>query len=105
MNSQSQEARIFLVIQVIYTNQEMSIRCAVKTYDVSQTTLRDRIKDCVFKIEERNIRHNLIPIKEEILVRYILDLDSRGFLFRINDVRDMTDLLRKTRHVKSINKQ
>ena len=82
----------------------MSIRCIVKTYDVSQTILRDRIKDCVLKIEERNTRYNLIPTKEETLVRYILDLDLRGFPFRINDVRDMTDLLRKIRYVKSIDK-
>ena len=82
----------------------MSIRYTIKTYDVSQIILHNQIKNCVLKIEERNIRHNLILIKEEILVRYILDLDLRGFPFRINDVRDITDLLYKIRHVKSINK-
>ena len=82
----------------------MSIRCTTKTYDVSQTTLRNRMKDCVPKTEERNARHNLIPIEEETFVRYILDLDLRGFSSRINDVRDMTDLLCKTRHIKSIDK-
>ena len=105
MNSQSQEARILLAIQAIRTNQEMSIRCTAKTYDVPQTTLRDRMKDCVSKVEERNARHNLTPTEEEILVRYILDLDSRGFPSRINDVRDMADLLRKVRHVKPVDKQ
>ena len=104
MNSQSQEARILLVIQVIRTNQEMSIRYTVKTYDVSQTTLRDRIKSYVFKVEERNVWHNLTPTEEETLVRYILDLDSQGFSSRINDVRDMIDLLRKIRHVKPVDK-
>ena len=83
----------------------MSIRYTIKTYDVSQIILRDRIKDCILKIEERNVRHNLTPIEEEILVRYILDLDSRGFPSRINNVRDMTDLLYKIRHVKPIDKQ
>ena len=53
----------------------MSIQCIVKTYDVPQITLRDQIKNYVFKIEERNIRHNLILIEQETLVRYILDLD------------------------------
>ena len=104
MNSQFQEARILLVIQVIRTNQEMSIRCTIKTYDVSQTILRDRMKDCVSKVEERNTRHNLTPTEEEILVRYIFDLDLQEFLFRINDVRDMTDLFCKIRYIKSINK-
>ena len=75
MNSQSQEARIFLVIQTIYTNQEMSIRRTVKTYDVPRTTLRNRIEDCTSKTEERNTQHNLISIEEETLVRHILDLN------------------------------
>ena len=104
MNSQFQEARILFVIQIIRINQEMSIRCTVKTYDVSQTTLRDRMKDCISKTEERNVRHNLIPTEEETFVRYILDLDLRGFPSRINDVRDMTDLLCKIRHMKSVDK-
>ena len=105
MNSQSQEARILLAIQAIRTNQEMSIRYTAKTYDVSQTILCDRMKGYVFKAKERNARHNLIPTEEETLVRYILDLDSRGFPSQINDVRDMTDLLCKTYHVKFVDKQ
>ena len=82
----------------------MSIRRIIKTYDVSQIILRNRIKKYISKIEERKIQYNLILIKEETFVRYILDLNLRGFPSRINDVRDMIDLLRKIRHVKSINK-
>ena len=104
MNSQSQEVRILLIIQVIRTNQQMSIRRVVKTYDVPQTSLRNRMKNCTSKTEERNVQHNLTPIKEETLIQYILDLNSRGFSSRINDVRDMTDLFRKIRHVKFVNK-
>ena len=104
MNSQSQEAKIRLIIQVIRTNQEMSIRRAVKTYDVLQTTLRDRMKGCTPKAEERKAQYNLTLTEEETFVRHILDLDLRGFPSRINDVRDMTDLLCKTCYVKFINK-
>ena len=82
----------------------MSIQRVVKTYDVSQTILRDRMKGCIPKTEERKTQHNLTLIEKEILVRHILDLDSRGFPSRINDVRDMTDLLYKIRHIKLINK-
>ena len=82
----------------------MSIRRATKTYDVSRTTLRDRIESRILKTKKRNTQHNLTPIEEETLVRHILDLDSRGFPSRIDDVRDMTDLLCKVRHVKSIDK-
>ena len=83
----------------------MSIRCVVKTYDVSRITLRNRMESRTLKVEKRNIQHNLTLIEEETLVRHILDLDSRGFPSRIDDVRDMTDLLYKTRYVKFIDKQ
>ena len=82
----------------------MSIRYVVKTYDVFRITLRNRIEGCILKIEEYNVQHNLIPIEEEILVRHILNLNLREFSSRINNVRDITDLLYKIRHVKSINK-
>ena len=82
----------------------MSIRRTIKTYDVPRITLRDRIENRIPKIEKHNIQHNLISIKEETFVQHILDLDSRGFPFRIDDVRDMIDLLRKIYHVKSIDK-
>ena len=82
----------------------MLIRRVVKTYDVPQTTLRDRMKDRISKVEKRNIQHNLIPIEEETLVRHILDLNSREFPSRIDDVRDMTDLFRKIRYTKSVKK-
>ena len=104
MNSQSKEARILLAIQAIRTNPEMSIRRAAKTYDVPRTTLRDRMKSRTPKAEKRNIQHNLTPTEEETLVRHILDLDSWEFPSRIDDVRDMTDLLCKVCHVKSIDK-
>ena len=68
INSQSQEIKILLIIQTIRTNQEMSIRRVIKTYDVSRITLRNRIEDYIPKIKERNVQHNLIPIKEETLI-------------------------------------
>ena len=83
----------------------MSIRRVVKMYDVPRTTLHNRIEDCTPKVEERNVQHNLTSTEEETFVRHILDLDLREFSSRINDVRDMIDLLRKIRYVKSINKQ
>ena len=82
----------------------MSIRRVVKTYDVPQTTLCNRIKDYISKVEERKVQHNLTLIEEETFVRHILDLNSREFPSRINDVRDMIDLLYKTRYVKLVNK-
>ena len=82
----------------------MSIQYVVKTYDVSQTILRDRMKGCIPKTENRNTQHNLTLTEEETFVQHILDLDSQEFPSRINDVRDMVDLLYKIRDVKPVGK-
>ncbi len=83
----------------------MSIRRAVQTYDVFQSTLRDRMKGCIPKTEEHNVRYNLTPTEEDTIVQYILDLDSWGFLPWIDDMWDMADFLRKTCDAKPIGKQ
>ena len=77
----------------------MSIRRVVKTYDVSQITLRNRIKNYISKVEKRNVQHNLILIEKETFIEHIPDLNLQEFSFRINDVRDMIDLLCKTYYV------
>ena len=58
----------------------------------------------MLKPEIRNVRFNLIFIEEEIIVRYILDLDSRGFPFRIDDIEDIANSLFAMRSTKRVGK-
>ncbi len=104
MPVQTQEARIILAIEAIRTTKRMSIRQAAKTYDVPESSLRHRMKGRVAKAEIRNGRHQLTPNEEETIVRYVLDLDSRGFPPRICCVEDMANLLLTTRHAKPVGK-
>ena len=105
MSIQTQEARIILAIEAIYTTKKLSIRAAAKIYDVPRMTLVDRIKGRVAKPKKRNAQHNLTLTKEETLIQYILNLDSQGFPPRINNVRDIANLLCKTHHAKPVGKQ
>jgi len=68
-------------------------------------TLVDRMKGRIAKPEIRNARHNLTPSEEETLIRYILDLDTRGFPPRICGVEDMANSLLATRRAKPVGKQ
>ncbi len=70
------ETRITLVIEAIRTIKKISIRRAVKIYDLFESSFRDRIKDMTPLIERYNDRYRLILIEEETFLRYILDLDS-----------------------------
>src|SRR6266699_367282 len=65
----------------------MSVRCAAKTYEVPEATLRHRIKGHVAIGEKRNSQLRLTPAEEETLIRYIFDLDVRRFPPRINTVK------------------
>ena len=102
---QMQEARIILAIEAIRMRKKMSIRRAAQTYNVPKSTLIARMKGRVAKPEKRDVQHNLTLAEEETLVRYILDLDSRGFPPRIDGVKDMADLLLATRHARPTGKQ
>ena len=64
----------------------MSRRRAAKLYEIPESTLRDRMKGVPEAALARHPKQKLIATEEETLVRYILDLDSRGFPPRISDV-------------------
>ena len=105
MPANTQESRIILAIEAVRSTKRMSLRAAAKTYGVPESSLRYRIKGRVAKHEKRNAAHNLTESEEETLVRYILDLDSRGFPPRIEGVKDMADLLLMMRGAKRVGKQ
>ena len=105
MSVQTQEGRIILAIEAIRSCKKMSRRHAAKLYNIPEATLRDRINGKTPIQERRNARHILTPSEEESLVRYILDLDSRGFPPRFDGVEDMANLLLATRRAKPVGKQ
>lgn len=93
----SDEAAIVLAIQAIDSGGISSVRKAALLFNVSRTTLKRRMdgirarRDCV---PNSSI---LTKLEEEAIVRYIIDLDSRGFSPSLDEVRDMADTLLKAR--------
>jgi hypothetical protein len=102
---QTQEARIILAIEAIRTTRKFSIRRAAAIYNVPISTLAFRMTGRTPKSESRNGRHKLTSSEEESLVRYILDLDERGFPPRIGSVEDMANSLLATRRANPVGKQ
>ncbi len=102
MSALSKEIKITLAIEAIRTTKKMSIRRTVKTYNLPESSLRNRMKDITPLTERRNGRYRLTPTKEETFLRYILDLDSRKFTPRIDDIEDITNILLTTRNTERI---
>ena len=98
------ETRFTLALQAIQGPIKMPVRSAAKAYDIPESSLRLRIKGTISIAERRNGRHRLTQTEEEMLIRYILDLDSRGFPPRIEGVEDMANSLLATRTAKRVSK-
>jgi hypothetical protein len=105
MPANTQESRIILAIKAVRSTKRMSLRTAAKTYNVPESSLRYRIKGRVAKHKKHNAAHNLTESEEKTLIRYILDLDSRGFPPRIKRVKDIADLLLMMCSAKRVGKQ
>jgi helix-turn-helix, Psq domain len=104
MSVQTQEARIILAIEAIQMNQKLTPSAAAKIYNVPRSTLRDRIKGRTPLHERRPPAQKLTDLEEIVLLRYILDLDERGFAPRLASVEDMANYLLNTRGGKRVGK-
>jgi hypothetical protein len=104
MPIQDQEVRIIMVIEAIRSTKKMSCRRAAKLYDVPPSTLRDRINGAPPRSEYRHKSHNLDELEELVLVRYILDMDERGFAPRLAGVEDMANYILESRRARHVGK-
>ncbi|EDO00498.1 hypothetical protein SS1G_14368 [Sclerotinia sclerotiorum 1980 UF-70] len=78
MESNNQEGRILLAIEAINKDQKLSIRKAVKLYNIPRTKIQHRIDGTTPCIESRANSHNLTKLEEE--AKYgIIDSDFYNF--------------------------
>jgi len=78
MENQSQEACIHLAIQAIRQDRKLNRYTTAKFYNIPRTTLVNRINKYTPFKERRLAIHKLTKLKEEIIIRYILELDTKG---------------------------
>jgi hypothetical protein len=97
METQTKEARILLVIEAIRTSKKLSKYSTAKLYDILYTSLSNRIAGRTYRPDAIANRQKLSEVEEGVLIRYILDLDSRGFAPRLTSVEDIANLLLKSR--------
>src|SRR3569623_47960 len=104
MPKQYKEANLILAIQAMKNDPKLSRRLAASIYEVPEASLRRQMNGQHARCDIRNGMRKLTSAEEEALVRYIFDLDSRGFPPRYSDVRDMANLLLATRQKPPVGK-
>jgi hypothetical protein len=96
------ESDMILAINTLRTRPHLKINRVARIFYVPRMTLTNRLNG---KSSRQDISANsrkLTNLEEEVIVRYILDLDSRAFPPRRSGVEDMANRIlvdRGTRHV------
>ncbi|KAL6152046.1 hypothetical protein ACJBU6_08936 [Exserohilum turcicum] len=91
--SPQRQGRLCLASQSIQRHQIKSQRKAAQLFNVPRSTLYDRLQGRQPQATANARKRKLLPIEEQSLVQWILDLDRRGFPPHIIDVRRMADAL------------
>jgi len=100
----TQEARIIMAIKAIRTSKKLSRWAAAKLYNVPEPTLRARITGRSSRCNTRPNCHKLTDLEEDVIIRYILDIDERGFAPRLAGVEDMANYILESREGQRVGK-
>ncbi|EED24169.1 conserved hypothetical protein [Talaromyces stipitatus ATCC 10500] len=73
--------------------QIRSVRKAAEIYNISRSTLQNRINGMPYRAEKRANNHKLTQSEEDSLVKWVLDLDRRGLPPRHSLVREMANYM------------
>jgi gamma-glutamylcysteine synthetase len=73
------EVDVILAISAISQNQIQSERRAASTFNIARSTLQNRRAGITARRDCEPNSKKLTKLEEEVITRYILDLDSRAF--------------------------
>ncbi|KAM5529819.1 hypothetical protein BFJ63_vAg17750 [Fusarium oxysporum f. sp. narcissi] len=105
MSQSNKEAQILLALQACQADPKLSLRRAAKIYEVNFSTLYRRNSGMQARSECIPNSRKLSDLEEQIIVQYILDLDSRGFPSRHRDVEEMANRLLADRNASPVGKR
>ncbi|EGU81663.1 hypothetical protein FOXB_07824 [Fusarium oxysporum f. sp. conglutinans Fo5176] len=93
MSQPSNEVIILLALQALQHDPKMSLRRAASVYKVDRFALRRRQRGIQSRRDTIQKTRRLSDLEEQIIVQFILDLDSRGFPSRLSFVEEMANSL------------
>ena len=93
MSDPNTEARILLALQALQNNPKLKLRRAAEIYKVGRMMLWRRQQGIQSRRDWIPQSRRLSDLEEQIIIQFILDLDSRGFPPRLRSVEEMANLL------------
>ncbi|PHH49707.1 hypothetical protein CFIMG_007664RA00001 [Ceratocystis fimbriata CBS 114723] len=87
------EANIVLALQALQTNPELGLRPAARLYQVDYHTLRRRQNGIQCRRNTIPNSRRLSDLEEQVIVKFILDLDSQGYPPQLRGVEEMANRL------------
>ncbi|RYC79608.1 hypothetical protein BFJ63_vAg17509 [Fusarium oxysporum f. sp. narcissi] len=105
MSQSNKEAQILLALQAYRADPKLSLRRAAKVYDVNFSTLHARHNGISARCDWVPKSRKLSDLEEQVIVQYILDLDSRGFPSRHRDIEEMANRLLADRDASPVGKR
>ena len=91
------EGRIALAVQAYKDGQFSSTKACADAYDISESTLRRRVKGINARRDSVPINRKLTTTEESTLIEWILSMDQRGLAPRSDTVQQMANLLLQKR--------
>ncbi|KAH7464010.1 hypothetical protein FOMA001_g17859 [Fusarium oxysporum f. sp. matthiolae] len=98
------EARILLALQALQNDPKLTIGRAAKIYEVGRMKLWRRQQGIQSRCDWIPKSRKLTDLEEQIIVQFLLDLDSRGFPSRHRDVEEMANRLLADRDASLVGK-
>ncbi|KAM5529008.1 transposase [Fusarium oxysporum f. sp. phaseoli] len=105
MSDPNIEARILLALRALQNDPKLSLRRAAGIYQVRYWTLHRRQKGILSTHDSIPKSRKLSDLEEQIIVQFILDLDSRGFPPRLHCVEEMANRLLADREMPPVGKR
>jgi len=93
MISPFNDNQLQLALQAFERDPQLNIRKFTRFYNILHTTLSTRINGHFTCADIITNSQKLTVLKEEVVVREVFDLDSRGFPPRMHDIEDIANRL------------